>query len=365
MTNLADALERITAGYYRVTESPALNAQREAWRRSRPLANLRVLDATPVFRNTVVKYQSLIAAGAELTVSAGALTPCDPAICTALRKAGLPVWTEGVPEGASFDLILDCAGCHAHVPSRYGYVELTRSGIHRYRARALEAPVFAADSGRIKMIETALGTGESFLRAMQQLGHDDWPGRRAAVFGYGKVGHGIVFYLRRAGAAVTVIDRAAALHRLPEGVTGIDLADRAAIDAALADAYAAVSATGVRHAHAGRFDLAKLAASDCLIANMGVEDEFGPEMPETRVLNRKRPLNFILDEPTRMSYIETTMALHNMGALVLLGRHGEPGLIEPARELEDDLLNISCTQGEAGPEIRAMLAEFKDMQTCC
>jgi len=365
MTDRSEALARITAGYYRPGEFPALLEQIECWRRSRPLAGLKVLDATPVFRNTVVKYQALAAAGAELTVALAELTPRDPVICAALPAAGVRVLAEGIPEGETFDLILDCAACHCQVRSRYGYVELTRSGIHRYRALADSRPVFAADSGRIKVIETSLGTGDGFLRAMKQLGYGDFSGRRAVVFGYGKVGRGIVFYLRRAGAAVAVVDYAAALARLPEGVAGIDAADRAAIDAALDGAWVAVSATGVRHAHAGRFDLARLAASDCLIANMGVEDEFGPELPETRVLNGKRPLNFILEEPTRMGYIETTMALHNAGALVLLDRRGEPGLIEPDRTLEEKLLHISCTRGEAGPEIRAMLAEFKDESLCC
>lgn len=365
MTDCSEALARITAGHYRPGEYPALLEQIESWRRSRPLAGLRVLDATPVFRNTVVKYQALAAAGAELTVALTDLTPRDPAICAALPAAGVRVLTEAVPEDETFDLVLDCAACHCRVRSRYGYVELTRSGIHRYRTLADSRPVFAADSGRIKAIETSLGTGDGFLRAMKQLGVGDFTGRRVVVFGYGKVGRGILFYLKRAGAVVAMVDDPAVLARLPEGVAGIAVADRAAIDAALNGAYAAVSATGIKHAHAGRFDLARLAASDCLIANMGVEDEFGPELPETRVLNAKHPLNFILEEPTRMGYIETTMALHNAGALVLLERRGEPGLIEPDRTLEEELLQISCTRGEAGPEIRAMLAELKDEPSCC
>lgn len=56
-----------------------------------------------------------------------------------------------------------------------------------------------------------------------------------------------------------------------------------------------------------------------LIANMGVEDEFGPEVPAERVLNAKSPLNFVLEEPTHLKYIDPTMALDNYGALEVLG----------------------------------------------
>ena len=58
------------------------------------------------------------------------------------------------------------------------------------------------------------------------------------------------------------------------------------MEAALDGAWCVVTATGIRHALAGKFDAAKLAASETILANMGVEDEFGPEIPEERVLNR-------------------------------------------------------------------------------
>ena len=61
----------------------------------------------------------------------------------------------------AFDLILDCAGVFAEWIPTYGFVELTRSGVPRYAHSA--KPVYIADSGRIKRIETMLGTGRELF----------------------------------------------------------------------------------------------------------------------------------------------------------------------------------------------------------
>lgn len=353
------ALAALTDGFYRPTEFPALAHQMRAWRAARPLAGRRVLDGTPIFRNTILKYRALLAAGAELTVSGTPLMPRDPAICAALREAGVRVLLDAVPENEIFDVVLDCGAAHRAVPSRYGYAELTRTGVHRYRERAQEAAVFAADSGRIKAIETCLGTGDGFLRALRQLGYGGVAGKKAVVFGFGKVGRGIVFYLTRAGARVCAADFPAVLQTLPAGVTALDIADRAALERVLSEADIVVTATGHRDALAELTDTRKLAESRALLANMGVEDEYGPAVPESRVLNGKKPLNFILAEPTRPGYIETTMALHNAGALELLNHDGGAGMLIPDSALEEALLRISCEEGEAGDEIAALLRELK------
>ena len=51
--------------FYRQEEFPVLLHQCETWAESRPLEGCRVIDASPVFRNTCAKYAALLAAGAE------------------------------------------------------------------------------------------------------------------------------------------------------------------------------------------------------------------------------------------------------------------------------------------------------------
>lgn len=167
---------------YEEREYPALLALTREWRQTQPFEGLNVLAATPVFRNTLLQYRALLAGGANLIVGvansgedgAGAEMPCDPGVVDLLRGNGIPVI--GVQEalemeaaGRGFDLILDCAGQFSACHPRFGFVELTRSGVQFYEK--CEHPVYVADSGIVKRIETCLGTGEGYVRALRQLGY--------------------------------------------------------------------------------------------------------------------------------------------------------------------------------------------------
>ncbi|MDD3886027.1 MAG: hypothetical protein PHI35_04080, partial [Victivallaceae bacterium] len=114
---------------------------------------------------------------------------------------------------------------------------------------------------------------------------------------------------------------------------------RAAVDALLAGVWCVVSATGIKDALTGEFDMVKLIASPALIANMGVEDEYGAAMPSERVLNQKKPLNFMLGEPTHLKYIDPTMALSNYGAWKLVtAKDGLPGGIIRPTDMEEEAI---------------------------
>ena len=347
-----DAMYEELLKVYRPDEFPALAEQIREWRISRPLAGKKIFDATPVFRNTMMKYVALLAAGAELTVGRGRGIPCDPATVERLRTFGIRV-ADAAALGETYAVVLDCAGANADVKSESGYVELTRSGMYRYRDCA--QPVFLADEGRIKEIETALGTGDGFRRGMARFGFGDFSRRNIVVFGCGKVGSGIVMYATGGGARVTVIDDASRM-KPPFGAAIVDLHDRDGINRAVRDAWCVVSATGIRGALAGKFDLAALAAGHALIANMGVEDEFGPEIPAKRVLNAKEPLNFALEEPTHMKYIDPTLALDNYGAAELLAGTLAPGLNHPPKRLEEKILNTVRAHGAVAPELAKLEA---------
>lgn len=337
--------------FYRPEEHPALNAQIRLWEKNRPFAGAKLLDGTPVFRNTIVKYLALLAGGADLTVSVGRGIPHDPAILPQLTRFGLRI-ADDAARHETYDVVLDCAGVHADTPVRRGFVELTRSGMYRYRNAA--RPVFLADESRIKVIETGLGTGDGFRRGMAKFSFGDFHGRRIVLFGCGKVGRGIALHVLSGGAELTVVDRETV--PVPAGSRLILLDDRAGVEAALDGAWCVVTATGIRHALAGKFDAAKLAASETILANMGVEDEFGPEIPEERVLNRKQPLNFVLEEPTLLKYIDPTMALDNFGALQLLTCDLPAGLNLPMPEQEEEILRTVREAGEITAELDGLEA---------
>lgn len=355
MSQKLETLRSYLEQYYKTEECPSLLAQAEEWSATKPLEGLSILDATPLFRNTLAKHYALMAGGAKVYVPQVSIMPSDPAIFAKLEEFGIGVAHKG---DNFFDIVLDCSGQFSRLKPKLGFAELTRSGVRRYE-HAPTRPVFVADSGRIKRIETALGTGESLFRALRQLGHSDFKGRRLLVVGYGKVGRGIVLYAVKNGMKVTVCDVEDVSNELPDGVSYVNANDTESFNAAASRAWCLVTATGVPGALRRRLQAATLATSTVMLANMGVEDEFGAEIPEARVLNKKLPLNFILEEPTAMRYIETTMALHNACALELLTQDLPHKCMTPPQDVEDKLLQIAETRGLIGADIRTLLTEYK------
>ena len=87
---------------------------------------------------------------------------------------------------------------------------------------------------------------------------------------------------------------------------------------------------------------------------MGADDEFGPDVPPERAVNRKRPVNFMLPEPTSTRYIDPTLALHNAGILELMHSAGASGIITPSAALEDTILADVRAAGVINAEIDAL-----------
>lgn len=334
--------------HYAAEEWPTLLEQTESWSESRPLEGLTILDATPIFHNTLAKHLALLAAGAEL------LLPNKPALCDpeALRVAESFGIRRAEKGRADFDIILDCAGQFNRLHPRLGFCELTRSGVARLER--VHHPVFVVDSGRIKRIETQLGTGNGFFRALEKLGHTDMAGKSLVVVGYGKVGRGVVNYALERRMRVTVADIRDVREEIPEGVRYVGMDDSEALTAAITRSWCTVTCSGKINALRRRIDASAVHNSPALLANLGVEDEFGSDIAPARVLNRKAPLNFILEEPTAMCFIETTMALHNACALELLTADLPHHLMPPPSDVEERLLHIAATRGQIGSAINLL-----------
>ncbi|MDO4937174.1 MAG: NAD(P)-dependent oxidoreductase [Sutterellaceae bacterium] len=348
---LLDRFKARIAAAYQDNEYPVGRYQAQLWAQTQPLKGLRVLDATPIFQNTLSKYISLLEAGAELLIGLSDVMPKDPEVVDWLKMQGARVVTPKDDFG-EVDLILDCAGAFSHLTPKIGYVELTRSGVYQYANAA--KPVFIADGGRIKRIETCLGTGESYFRALTQLGYQNWHGKSVVIFGSGKVGTGLITYAHKYGCRVTVVTRPQDLTATVRAIahTVIDAADSPAIRQAVLAADFVVTATGVADALAQTCPAEVFMQSKAVVANMGVEDEFGAALPAERVLENKRPVNFILKDPTLMKYIDATMALHNAGAVWLVEHPQAQGLIDPPAELEAHLLDVCRRDGTIGDELQ-------------
>ena len=317
---------------------PALAAQAQRWREERPFEGLRVLCGTPLFLNTLAQYAALLEGGADITVVYSDELGYDPAIPDFLAGIGIKL-CHGAEEAASagpFDAVLDCGALNRDIPVRLGYCELTRSGVHIYEADPPDKPVFAADSGRIKSIETVLGTGDGCLRGLRHIGVDP-AGKTVLLFGHGRVGRGIEYALTQAGATVRIVDPAQGRVFTPDLLNSADIV---------------ISATGIRGALAPFAQL--LLDSGALLVNMGADDEFGPGIPPERAVNGKRPVNFMLPEPTSTRYIDPTLALHNAGILELMHGTAESGILTPSAQVEDFILADVRAAGVINAEIDAL-----------
>lgn len=366
-SELHSAISAIVNDAYSPREYPVLGNFEREWQCTRPFDGLKVLVATPIFRNTLLEYRALIAGGAELSV--GLAFAYDEKVLDMLKSFGVPVVSpEDVlafeDDGDFFDLILDCAGRFSMCHPRYGFVELTRSGVQFFEGAKI--PVYVADSGIVKRIETSLGTGDGYVRALAKLGYRELEGRNCVVFGCGKVGSGIVLQLLREGANVCVVSDlsfGSNAFLSSNGVEEIDRGDVARVVEVLKAAEFVVTATGVKNAVSVPEFTQALLEGSAVLANMGVEDEYGEVVPVERVLNNKEALNFILEEPTHLKYIDASLALHAaLGERIMQEVMGvvvcedlATGTRNPPPDMEQRILLISMQQGVIGPEINEML----------
>ena len=353
-----NAVKEYISQFYSPSEYINLEQQITKFGKNKELSFYSVLDATPVFRNTLVKYLPLLKAKMDLTIGYGNGIPYDEKIIEFLNSVGIKTVLNGERiYRKKFDFILDCAGANANVFANIGYVELTRSGLYKYNKSSNN--VFFADESIIKRLETSLGTGDGFLRGMQHFGYNDLRGKKVVIFGFGKVGQGVAYYAAKAGAEVIIVDDAQKITP-PDSMKIIDLRNRQQIDDIIEISDVVVSVTGIAGALANTLDIAKLVASSAIIVNMGIYNEFGSAMPNERVLNNNAPLNFVLDEPTHLKYIAPTMALSNYGILELLNhQHDTAKLITPGDKINRELLRAVKEKGCLQEELEFLEKELK------
>ena len=71
------------------------------------------------------------------------------------------------------------------------------------------------------------------------------------------------------------------------------------------------------------------------------------------MLNNKQPLNFILQEPTLLRYIDPTMALHNQAAVELISGGYTAGIQRINRIVHDKYWQIVEENGIISEELAA------------
>lgn len=354
---VSELLDFVLASY-RPEEFPCLYNQYQVWSVSRPLTGVKIFDATPVFRNTCAKYAALLAAGADLTVGVADSFSCDYDVFNILPQFGIKT-TKDELTGGNYDLVLDCAGRHHGKNPTRGFVELTRTGVPFYQKSS--RPCISVDNSRTKLLEDYLGTGDGFMRGLHASGFGSVAGRKILVFGFGKVGKGICMRLYQSGAIVTVVDRVTQVGVFSH-IPMIDIDDVEGVTRCAEAADCIVTATGIAGALNGRYPTNSFLRDGVVLANMGVEDEFGSDIDDSKILGDNKPLNFILDEPTKMNFIDATMALHNEVGLYLWGNDCLPGVLDTPSHLDEKCLQITREKGDIAADLQLLDWLFTEEQ---
>jgi adenosylhomocysteinase len=325
---------------------PCLSSQITEFELEKPLKGLRVLHSAPLYLNTIPKMLPLTFGGAEVVLTPTPGIPYDPIAMKLLLDCGFDC-RETISNSEKFDLILDCVGAFAQLETRYGATELTRSGAGYYAESP--KPCILVDDSRIKFLEDVLGTSDGLRRAFEQE-NISVKNQEVVLFGFGKVGKGVYLRLKSAGAKITVVDPD------PKSAIGWDVTvvsprDSQLVLSAVARANVVITATGLKGV-LKEMDRGRLVRPKLLLMNMGAEDEYGPEIQEQEVFNRKRPANFILEEPTRLKYLDAIFALQNLAVLELFHGGLPPGVQKPSISSEQTILNEVMKNSELWTEVK-------------
>lgn len=326
-------------------EMPFITRQLERVKKSTPYKGLNILHNIPFTKETILKLEVILAGGANLTVTSPSFMDADPELVAAFKNAGGNfVEIENIQ--GDFDIHLDCAAELLHrKPPKIGTVEITGTGTNKYGSENTNFPVISVDMSVIKRLEGVLGTGEAFVRAFKKLTNNlNLANRHFMIFGYGKVGQGIAHYLKLEKSNITIVEanKDYILQAEKAGFFTISSCNKNEIERTASKMFCVVTATGRNNVISSNYN--PDAFKRRYLANMGGDDEFGVGFLESEVLCNKKPINFFIENPTLLRYLDPVFYCHNLGIDILLysnlsnGLHPFPAFI--AEEIFQDWISI-------------------------
>lgn len=309
-------------------EMPFMNELNALMLAKQPYRGLKVIHNIHLTLSTICKIIPLLLSGADVTVTGTHTLTVHPEALRLIKKAGVK-WVNENQISDDYDIALDCcAGLLHKVNPRIGTVELTQTGVHHYKNYTLPYPVISVDNSVTKNLETFYGTGDGFVRALQNLTNEELNKKNFVIFGYGKVGKGVVHALSAYTTNIIVIEkRLKAIHEARnKGLVCVNFNNHNEILNILdKGGFCGVTATGENGIISESFNKADFQNFEYL-ANIGSEDEFGVKFSSKDVLFNKNPINFSLADPTLMKYLDPIFYAHNHSIDILLSKKFTPGV---------------------------------------
>lgn len=299
--------------HYSPDIAPFMHQMFADYQASQPYKGFTIVHNVPLTQTTLMKIACLKAAGADLVVTNPSFMNEDMDAIQVLANEQVPYVPLELVKG-EFDFLLDCGAelvdsCHANK----GIVELTRTGAMRYQQhKEFHVPIVSVDDTRLKCLETCLGTGEGVYRAITQVADVDLTNKNVLIFGFGKVGIGIAYYFSKITPNIIVVEADSGRLKLIEqrGYQSVDAKQAQLVERAADKSDLIVTATGLKDIISNNYH--PLAFKGKLLANAGAEDEFGFAFEAKDVLADKKPVNFILKEPTLMEFLDPIFYAHNI-----------------------------------------------------
>ena len=298
-------------------QAPCCSNLMKQWQINPPLQGYKAILNVHLTLATLILIDTLLASGLELSITCAPDLVCHDNIKQDLIKAGLRVieYEDLTHYRDEFDIAFDCGAYMLHsLEPKFGFIELTHVPNEYYREA--KKPTITIDKGLIKLLETTFGTGDGFLRGMEYLMGKQ--GRKVTelnylLFGFGKVGTGIMHCLRKAGVPnqqIVIVEKNSLLienaHEMGYEALNVDT-QQGVIRKIIPQIDCAVTATGEANAISPSFKQKDFGSVETLV-NMGTYNEWGPSFSEGRIINYKKPLNFMLEFPTAISYIDPVFA---------------------------------------------------------
>lgn len=319
-------------------ELPFLFKLREQMMEQKPYCGLKILHNTPIALITVCKIETLLLGGADVIVTNTKGHPADPEAINILKKANVKFNLS--PEfNETYDIYLDCCADLINAPKpRLGIVELTQTGSLKYKNANSACPIVSLDDSKIKYLENFLGTGEGFIRAFIALTHEEIKNKKFMIFGFGKVGKGVVKALKPYTNDIVIVDqnKNSLLQAKNSNLLAIESEDKNQIYQQLQNTFCVVTATGVKNLISDYYNKAEFLNK--YLVQLSVEDEFGYNFATDEILFNKQPINFALKEPTRVKYLDPVFYAHNLMVEYLLAKKIPLGCHSIPDELDNKIL---------------------------
>ena len=308
-------------------------------KQKQPYRGLRILHNVPLYKNTLLKIEPLVVGGGIVTVTSPNFSSYDQEAVDLLESCQVSVELDHSKIKDDYDFVLDAGGEFKElITPRIGAAELTKSGEKIYSDPKITYPVINVDNSQLKQLETKLGTGDGLVRGLTFYLNDDFHGKAFVLFGYGKVGSGAALALKQYTSDITIVecDQDRILEAKEDGFDVLVNNDKQAIEKVLSNCYGVITATGKKGLITDYYSPELFKHK--VLSNLGIDDEYGSAFTNDEVLNNKQAINFRLDDPTEIKYMDPIFYAHNIVIDLILSGDFTPGLHPFPEDLDKSIL---------------------------